>query len=223
MDGERAQQLEAYELVPKLFDNPQTNNLNTMSDKVSRAAGMNTNNTHHNTLPSAKSVKNGSTFTAARLNDIEHQFENFASFNDTKTSRTRATAALKPQVIHCPKNIDQLLVRQKNNESKRLLLSHRDLIQSFERNPSKAMLSSRTSNNTHTLMNANAQTQPSTFNASDTAFFGKSTKAAARPQTSKKQALSLQKRAPKSIRERVVENRYKQRQALFQNKHNTAA
>jgi hypothetical protein len=66
-------------------------------------------------------------------------------------------------------------------------------------------------------------TQPSTFNAGDTAFFGKSTKAATRPQTSKKQALSLQKRAPKSIRERVIENRYKQRQALFQNKHNTAA
>jgi len=216
MDGERAQQLEAYELVPKLFDNPQA-----MSDKISRAAGMN------NTLPSAKS-----TFTAARLNDIEHQFnqyENFASFNDTKTSRARATAALKPQVIHCPKNIDQLLVRQKNNESKRLLLSHRDLIESFERNPSKAMLSSRASRmNVNVTVNLNineniGSTQPSTFNAGDTAFFGKSAKAATRPQTSKKQALSLQKRAPKSIRERVIENRYKQRQALFQNKHNTAA
>lgn len=190
MDGERAQHLEAYELVPKLFDNP-----HVMSDKVSRVAGIN------NTLPSAKS-----TFTAARLNDIEHQFENFASFNDTKTSRMRATAALKPQVIHCPKNIDQLMVRQKNNESKRLLLSHRDLIESFERNPSKAVLSSRTSH-----MNSNAQTQPNIFNASDIAFFGKSTKAAARPRTSKRQAPSLQKRAPKSIRERVVENRYKQR------------
>ena len=210
IDGERAQQLEAYELVPKLFDNP-----HAMSDKVSRAAGMN------NTLPSAKS-----TFTAARLNDIEHQFENFTSFNDTKTSRTRTTAALKPQVIHCPKNIDQLLVRQKNNESKRLLLSHRDLIESFERNPSKAILSSRTSHmnaNVQLNITENVRTQPSAFNASDTAFFGKSTKAVTRPQTSKKQAQSLQKRGPKSIRERVVENRYKQRQALFQNKHNTAA
>lgn len=105
--------------------------------------------------------------------------------------------------MNLPRNISQGLKEQKESESRRTLLTHREMLNSINNNPMK-LLNATSSLKKMQMMNSELQL----------------TKVESRP--SIQQNKDFKRAQGKSMRERMIEKRYMHRQALFMNKHNHA-
>ena len=105
--------------------------------------------------------------------------------------------------MNLPRNISQGLKEQRESESRRTLLTHRDMLNSINNNPSK-LLKATSSLKKMQAMNSELQL----------------TKEDSKPSIHANK--NFTRSQGKSMREKMIEKRYMHRQALFMNKHNHA-
>ena len=164
----------------------------------------------------------GSTASVANFSDLEQQMK-FIN-NTEKTSRV-----LKTKDLPLPHGIDQMVIKKRESEDKRFVLSHRELIKGLTRSSYSSSYNLNGQQNT-AQKNRQSAGVLNTKTASEAGIVSVKTMVESqgslieknsqqpqghRPLTARESGKLFQKQRTMTAHQRMIQNRFKQRQALF--------